>query len=95
MGMRNHEYVPGSLVEKISKVKRANAFVILQNLLKNKLVTHTKQKCNFIIYPIDDGYKLTYLGYDYLALSVFYKRGSITKVLTKIGVGKESDIYKC
>ena len=48
MGMRNHEYVPGSLIEKISKVKRANAFVILQNLLKNKLVTHTKQKCIYL-----------------------------------------------
>jgi RIO-like serine/threonine protein kinase len=24
----------------------------------------------FIYYKLDDGYKLTYLGYDYLALSV-------------------------
>jgi RIO kinase 2 len=26
MGMKNHEYVPVSLIEKISKVKRANAY---------------------------------------------------------------------
>ncbi len=42
-----------------------------------------------------DGYKLTYLGYDYLALNTFLKRGLIKDVLAKIGVGKESDIYKC
>jgi RIO kinase 2 len=38
---------------------------------------------------------LTYLGYDYLALHTFLKRGLIKEVLGKIGVGKESDIYKC
>lgn len=42
-----------------------------------------------------DGYKLTYLGYDYLALHVFMKRGTVAKVHCKIGVGKESDIYSC
>jgi len=29
MGMKNHEYVPAALIEKISKVKRANAYQIL------------------------------------------------------------------
>jgi len=36
------------------------------------------------------GYKLTYMGYDYLALYVFMKRGSVKKVIEKHGVGKES-----
>lgn len=35
------------------------------------------------------------MGYDYLALYTFMKRGSISKVIGKFGVGKESDIYKC
>ncbi|CAD8101431.1 unnamed protein product [Paramecium primaurelia] len=87
MGMKNHEFVPVSLIEKISKVKRANAYQILQQLLKHKLVQHVAKKY--------DGYRLTYLGYDFLALSVFYKRGTIVQVLSKLGVGKESDIYKC
>ncbi|CAD8072581.1 unnamed protein product [Paramecium primaurelia] len=87
MGMKNHEYVPVSLIEKISKVKRANAYQILQQLLKHKLVQHVAKKY--------DGYRLTYLGYDFLALSAFYKRGTIVQVLSKVGVGKESDIYKC
>jgi len=38
---------------------------------------------------------LTVLGYDYLALLVLNKRGHIKKIISKIGVGKESDIYKC
>ena len=42
-----------------------------------------------------DGYALTYMGYDYLALNVFMKRGHIKKVGLKIGMGKESDIYIC
>ena len=35
------------------------------------------------------------MGYDYLALNVFMKRGHIKKVGLKIGMGKESDIYIC
>jgi RIO kinase 2 len=41
------------------------------------------------------GYALTYMGYDYLALKTFIKRGTIKKVICQIGVGKESDIYIC
>jgi hypothetical protein len=33
---------------------------------------------------------LTNLGYDYLALRVLAKRGSITGIAQQIGVGKES-----
>ncbi len=39
-----------------------------------------------------NGYKLTYMGYDYLALYVFMKRGTIKEVIGKFGVGKESGI---
>ncbi|CEI96038.1 Putative Atypical/RIO/RIO2 protein kinase [Rhizopus microsporus] len=41
----------------------------------------------------DDGYRLTYGGYDYLALKTFAKRGTVYSVGNQIGVGKESDIY--
>lgn len=40
-----------------------------------------------------DGYRLTYLGYDFLALRTMMKRGNVVSVGRKIGVGKESDIY--
>jgi RIO-like serine/threonine protein kinase len=33
------------------------------------------------------------MGYDYLALYVFTKRGSVKRVIGKVGVGKESGIF--
>jgi len=44
---------------------------------------------------VADGYALTNMGYDYLVLKCFMKRGSVKKVGLKIGSGKESDIYMC
>ena len=41
---------------------------------------------------IDDGYRLTYGGYDYLALNAHQKNKCIYSVGNQIGVGKESDI---
>ena len=38
----------------------------------------------------DDGYRLTYGGYDYLAMRTLSKRGTIHSVGNQIGVGKES-----
>lgn len=35
------------------------------------------------------------MGYDYLAVKAFIKRGHIKDIGIKIGVGKESDIYQC
>lgn len=55
----------------------------------------TQERTVFFSLKSDDGYKLTYLGYDYLALQTFIKRGILKDVIGKIGVGKESDIYKC
>jgi RIO kinase 2 len=41
---------------------------------------------------LDDGYRLTYGGLDYLALNTHQKQKSIYSVGNQIGVGKESDI---
>jgi len=87
LGMRNHELVPVHIIERVARLKRANTYKVIQILLKNKLLSRDSKKY--------EGYKLTYLGYDYLALYAFMKRGSIASVIGKIGVGKESDIYKC
>jgi RIO kinase 2 len=40
-----------------------------------------------------DGFRLTYTGYDYLALKSMLNRNTVYSVGTTIGVGKESDIY--
>ena len=87
MGMKNHEFVPVPLIESLAALKRSNTYKVIQLLLKHKLIMHYNKSY--------DGYALTYMGYDYLALKAFMKRGTITKVGIKIGVGKESDIYLC
>ena len=86
-GMRNHEFVSMPLIESLANLKRSNTFKIVNHLLKHKCLMHTGKNYS--------GYALNYMGYDYLALRVFMKRGHIKKVVCQIGVGKESDIYIC
>ncbi|KAL7750361.1 Serine/threonine-protein kinase rio2 [Sorochytrium milnesiophthora] len=86
MGSKNHEVVPTQLIAQIAQLKHGGAHKILGELAKNNLVA----KVQNIKY---DGYRLTYGGYDYLALRTFSKRGSVYSVGNQIGVGKESDIY--
>lgn len=40
----------------------------------------------------DDGFRLTYLGYDFLAIKALVNRGVVAAVGRQIGVGKESGI---
>lgn len=87
MGMKNHELVPGRLIESIAKLRRGNCYKVIRGLLKHKLLAHEGGK--------NDGYKLTYNGYDFLALKAFVARGHIAGVGMRMGVGKESDIHIC
>ncbi|KAI4840154.1 serine/threonine protein kinase RIO2 [Plasmodium brasilianum] len=87
MGMRNHEYLPVSLIASIANLRKEGITSVLKKLLKNKLISHENRTY--------DGYKLTYLGYDFLALRAFLNRGILKSVGNQIGVGKESDIYIC
>ena len=85
MGMKNHDVVPVPLIVSLSNLRHGGVHKILSDLLRDKLIAHERK--------VYDGYKLTYLGYDYLALRAMMKRGNIVSVGRKIGVGKESDIY--
>ncbi|KAI9164518.1 Serine/threonine-protein kinase rio2 [Blastocladiella emersonii ATCC 22665] len=86
MGSKNHEVVPTTLIAQISRLKAGGAYKILGDLAKNNLVARV-QNAKY------DGYRLTYGGYDYLALNTFAQRGTVYSVGNQIGVGKESDIY--
>lgn len=86
MGMRNHELVPVPLITSIAKLRHGGSYKILSTLLRFKLVAHQQQEY--------DGYRLSYLGYDILALRSFLSRGTITSVGSQIGIGKESDIFE-
>ncbi|PPR80428.1 hypothetical protein GOBAR_AA40288 [Gossypium barbadense] len=86
MGMRNHEIVPSDLIGRIASLKHGGTYKVLKNLLKHKLVHHDSSKY--------DGFRLTYLGYDFLAIKTMVNRGVFTAVGRQIGVGKESDIFE-
>ncbi|KAK3750568.1 hypothetical protein QZH41_009810, partial [Actinostola sp. cb2023] len=85
MGMKNHEIVPPSLVASIAALKHGGCYKILRELVKQKLIAYEHGKAI--------GYKLTYGGYDYLALKAFAAREVLHSVGNQIGMGKESDIY--
>ena len=87
MGMKNHEYVPSSLIEVLSGLKRGGAFKLLRLLAKHKLVQHESVP--------QESFRLTNKGYDWLALRALGKRGSVDALGIRIGMGKESDIYTC
>jgi len=86
MGMRNHELVPVELIVTIAQLRHGGSHKILSTLLRYKLIAHAQQEYN--------GYRLSYLGYDILALRTLLSRGIITSVGSQIGVGKESDIFE-
>ncbi|TIB77246.1 RIO1-domain-containing protein [Wallemia mellicola] len=86
MGSKNHEVVPSSLINQISGLRAGGANKMLGVLAKRNLVARV-QNAKY------DGYRLTYGGYDYLALRAMSKRDTVYSVGNQIGVGKESDIY--
>lgn len=88
MGMRNHELVPASLINSIATLRFGGCGKVLVELTKHKLLAYERGKRY-------DGYRLTYAGYDYLALNVFTHRDIIGGVGNQIGVGKESDVFIC
>eukprot|EP00903_Cladosiphon_okamuranus_P008414 g8090.t1 len=85
MGMKNHDLVPVELIASIAKLRHGGTHKILSTLLTFKLIAHDRS--------VYDGYRLTYTGYDILALNVLQSRGHICAVGSKIGMGKEADIY--
>ncbi|TDL28729.1 RIO1-domain-containing protein [Rickenella mellea] len=86
MGSKNHEVVPNVLIAQIAGLRSGGVNKVLGSLAKKNLVAKV-QNSKY------DGYRLTYGGYDFLAIRALLKRDSISSVGNQIGVGKESDIY--
>ncbi|KAK4877047.1 hypothetical protein RN001_009553 [Aquatica leii] len=86
MGMKNHELVPASLAASIANLQHGGVHKLLRDLCKHRLLSYERGK-KF------DGYRLTNMGYDYLALKTLSKRDSLNSFGNQIGVGKESNIY--
>ena len=100
MGSKNHEIVPVVLIVQISGLRSGGVNKILGSLAKRNLVSKVQNsRCKFCRWCFhlyvangieDDGYRLTYGGYDYLAMRAMSKRDSMYAVGNQIGVGKES-----
>lgn len=84
MGMRNHDLVPVALISAISGLKHGGAAKSLSTAHKHKLVHREARR--YV------GYRLTSLGYDYLALRALVRRGVLAAVGRPLGVGKEADV---
>lgn len=85
MGMKNHEIVPVSIITSIAKLRHGGLQKILSHLLCNSLIAHDANAY--------DGFRLTYSGFDFLALKTLLNRGHLCGLGRQIGVGKESDIF--
>nr|SVE74117.1 EOG090X04DJ [Daphnia barbata] len=86
MGMKNHELVNMKLIAMIAQLAGGGAHKILMRLSKERLVAYERGKHY-------DGYRLTNLGYDFLALKTFVKKNVLHSFGNQIGVGKEADVY--
>ncbi|KAF6775517.1 hypothetical protein AHF37_04960 [Paragonimus kellicotti] len=91
MGLKNHEVVPVELAQKISRCKRNGCGFI--KLIKDQLIPNS-----LVAYETDSrkcmsGYRLTNLGYDYLALHQLFVSSQLANLGSMIGAGKESDVY--
>uniref|UniRef100_A0A914VNT4 Hypoxanthine phosphoribosyltransferase n=1 Tax=Plectus sambesii TaxID=2011161 RepID=A0A914VNT4_9BILA len=86
MGMKNHELVPTELIASVANIHHGSVAKRLRDLAEHRLVSHERGRRY-------DGYRLTNLGYDYLALKAFASRDAVMSVGNQIGVGKESDVY--
>ncbi|KAG6408452.1 hypothetical protein SASPL_131465 [Salvia splendens] len=59
-----------------------------------RVLTAVEMGMRNCILGVDDGFRLTYLGYDFLAIKTLVNRGVFASVGRQIGVGKESDIFE-
>jgi len=84
-GMRFFDWVPVDDLPSYARLPRDEVDYRIKRLSKYKLVE--RKTAHYV------GYKLTFGGYDALAINTLVRRGAIKSLGSKVGVGKESDIY--
>lgn len=83
IGSKNHEIVPTGLIAQLSHLAHSGINKLIAQLAKRNLIARV-QNAKY------DGYRLTYGGYDFLAVRKFREDQSVGKVGHRVGVGKES-----
>lgn len=86
-GSLSHEVVPSSLIASTSGLHHAGLNKIMSELARRGLIARERN----IKY---DGWRLTYGGYDWLAVKALREKKTLHGVGTRVGVGKESGKYK-
>jgi RIO kinase 2 len=84
-GMKTHEWVPSFVISEISGLPVRKVEFRLGQLFEKKLVE--RESMHYL------GYRIDFDAYDLLALSDFVKRGCVSAIGERIGVGKESVVY--
>ncbi len=79
-----YEYVPLEEIEKATKFPPSRVVKLIRELLDVKAIVKHKTTQSF---------RLTYLGLDLVALKKLSDSGVLSYIGTRIGVGKESEIY--
>ena len=88
LGMASREYVPVSRIVRYASLLEEEVGKRLPDLVdKRLLATGTMRTQGYA------GFRLTFLGYDCLALNTLVKRGIVEALGSPLGVGKESDVY--
>lgn len=89
-GSHNHEVVPTKLIGQLAHLRSGigNTNKAIGDLAKINLISRLRNASY-------DGYRITYNGFDYVALKTIHQHGNIEELEHTIGVGKESDIYSC
>lgn len=85
-GMRFGKWVDEDRLPEFSNLNKEEVDYRLGRALKRKLIE--KRTLQY------EGYRLTFAGYDVLALWTFARREAIEGVGAQLGVGKESDVYE-
>ena len=85
-GMKTHEWVPSFVISEISGLPVRKVEFRISQLFEKKLVE--QESIHYL------GYRIDFDAYDLLALSDFVKRGKVSAIGERIGVGKESVVYE-
>eukprot|EP00924_Labyrinthula_sp_SR-Ha-C_P014915 augustus_masked-scaffold_9-processed-gene-2.8-mRNA-1 protein AED:0.09 eAED:0.09 QI:0/-1/0/1/-1/1/1/0/432 len=86
LGMKDHAEVPTSILPGLCKLRHGGLSKVLSTVHRHKLVHHENK--------VVDSYRLTTLGYDFLALKALVKLEIVSGIASQIGVGKEADVFK-
>jgi len=88
LGMASREYVPVARIVRYANLLEEEVLKRLPDLVdRHLLVSGMIQRLGYT------GFRLTFIGYDCLALNALVRRGVVDALGKPLGLGKESDVY--